>query len=91
MVDKATTTTEPKILLSHGANVHSHAIIIMETNKANLHKNVAIVVDMFLTKIQRKEIPAMLAEKLVILLMFVDQNLIPWPRSVETDEICDEE
>ena len=74
VIDKAAAAIEPKILLSH-------AIVIMETSKANLHENVAIVVDMLLTKIrvQREEKPATLAEKLVILLMFVDQNLVPWP------------
>jgi pyruvate kinase len=81
VIDKAAAATEPKILLSHGANAHSHAIVVMQTSKANLHENVAIVVDMLLTKIrvQREEKPATLAEKLVILLMFVDQNLVPWP------------
>ena len=81
MIDKAAAATEPKILLSHGANAHSHAIIIMETNKANLHENVAIVVVMLLTKIRAQlgEKPATLGEKLVIVLMFVDQSLVPWP------------
>ena len=81
MIDKVAAATEPTILLSHGANAHSHAIVIMETNKENLHGNVAIVVDMRLSKIraQREENPATLAEKLVILLMFVDQNLVSWP------------
>ena len=74
MIDKVAAATKPTILPSHGANSHSHAIFIMETNKANLHENVAIVVDMLLTKIraQCEEKPATLAEKLVILLMFVD-------------------
>jgi len=81
MIDKAATTTKPKILCSHGANAHSHTIVIMETNKASLHENVAIEVGMLLTKIrvQREEKPATLAEKLVILLMLVAQNLVPWP------------
>ena len=81
MSDKAAAATKPKILFSHGANAHSHTIVIMETNKANLHENVAIVVDMLLTKIrvQREQKSATLAEKLVILLMFLDQNLVPWP------------
>jgi len=80
MIDKAAAATKPKILFSHGANAHSHTIVIMETSKANLHENVTIVVDMLLTKIrvQREEKPATPAEKLVILLMFVDQNLVPW-------------
>ena len=73
MIDKVTATTEPMILLSHSTNAHSQTIIIMETNQANIHENVAIVVDMLLTKIcaQREEKPATLAEKLVILLVFV--------------------
>ena len=81
MIDKAAAATKTKILFSHGANAHSHTIVIMETNKANLHENVVIVVDMLLTKIivQLEEKPATFAEKLVILLMFVDQNLEPWP------------
>jgi len=83
MINIAAAATELKILPSHGANAHSHPIVIMETNKTNLHENVAIVVDfiMLLTKIcvQCEEKPATLAEKLVILLMFVDQNLATWP------------
>lgn len=57
MIDKVAAATKPTILLSH-------AIVIMETNKANLHENLPIVVDMLFTKIcaQRKEKPAMLAE-----------------------------
>ena len=39
--DKAVATIEPDILFSHGANAHSHTIVIMETNKANLQENVA--------------------------------------------------
>jgi len=81
MIDKAAAATKPKILFGHGANAHSHTILIMETNKANVQENMAIVMDMLLTKIriQSDEKPATLAEKLVILLMFVDQNLVPWP------------
>ena len=50
-------------------------------SKTNLPENVAIVVDVLLTKtcVQREEKPAMLVEKLVILLMFADQNLELWP------------
>ena len=57
MINKVAAATEPTILLSHGANAHSHAIVIMATNKENLHGIVAIVVDMLLTKIraQREE------------------------------------
>ena len=75
MIDKVTTATEPTIPLGHGATAHRHAIVIMETNK----KILAIGVDMLLIKIraQREGKPATLAEKLVILLMFVDQNLEP--------------
>jgi len=53
----------------------------METNKGNLYENVAIAVDMLLTKIcdQREEKPATLTEKLAILLVFVDQILARWP------------
>ena len=50
MIDKAAAATKPKILFSHGANAQSHTIVIMETKKANLNENVAIVVDMPLTK-----------------------------------------
>ena len=42
-----------------------------EDKQANVHENVAVVMDMLLKKLaQREEKPATLAEKLVILLMF---------------------
>ena len=85
MIDKVAAATEATILLSHGANAHSHAIVIMETKKANLHGNVAIVVDMLLTKIraQREEKPATLAH--------VCRSKPRTVASVATDEISDEE
>ena len=80
-IDKAAPTTDTKILFSHGTNACSHAIIVIMASKTNLPENVVIVVDMLLTKtrVQRKEKPARLVEKLVILLMFADQNLQLWP------------
>ena len=59
----------------------SHAIVVIMASKTNLPENVAIVVDMLLTKtrVQREEKPAMIVEKLVILLMFADQDLELWP------------
>jgi len=73
-IDKAAPATDTKILFSHGTNACSHATIVIMANKTNLPENVAIVVDMLLTKthVQREE-------KLVILLMFADQNLQLWP------------
>ena len=81
-IDQAAPATDTKLLFSHGANARSHAIVVIMASKTNLPESVAIVVDMLLTKtsVQREEKPAMLVEKLVILLMFADQNLELWPR-----------
>ena len=81
VIDKAAPATDTKILFSHGANAHSHTIIVIMASKTNLPENVAIVVNMLLAKthVQRDEKPARLVEKLVILLMFADQNLELWP------------
>ena len=80
-INNAAPATQPKIPFSHGANARSHAIVVLEESKTNLLENVAIVVDMLLTKtcVQREEKPVRLVEKLVILLMFADQNLELWP------------
>ena len=81
VIDKAAPATDRKILFSHGANAHSHAIIVTMASKTNLPENVAIVVNMLLAKthVQHDKKPARLVEKLVILLMFADQNLELWP------------
>ena len=70
-----------RFLFSHDANARSHAIVVLEEGKTNLLENVAIVVDMLLTetRVQREEKAVRLVEKLVILLMFADQNLELWP------------
>ena len=70
MIDKAAAATQPKILFSHSANAHSHTIVIMETNKVNLHENEAIVVDMLITKICVQQKPATLAGKMVIIIAY---------------------
>ena len=79
-IDKVAPASESKNPHGHATPNRSHAIVTTQTSDPVHRGNAEIAVDVHLTgiNVQPEEKPAMHVEKLVILLMFADQNPELW-------------